>query len=59
MKIKIQIEHEQTSVEILLDKNINAKKAFEIQKILKKIGNQVVECGIKNDVKKYFEKGKR
>ncbi len=55
MTIKIQIEHNQTSVEIVIDKNVNAKKAFEIQRVLKKIGNQVVECGIKNDVKKYFE----
>ena len=56
MTIKIQIQNNESLVEIILDRDVNAKKAFEIQKILKRIGNQIVERGIKNDVKKYIEK---
>ena len=37
----------------------NRLKQIEIQKILKRIGNEIVERGIKNDVKKYIEKGKK
>ncbi len=59
MTIKIQIQNNESLVEIILDRDVNTKKAFEIQKILKRIGNQIVERGIKNDVKKYIEKGKK
>ena len=59
MTIKIQIQINESLVEIKLDKDVNAKKAFEIQKILKQVSNQIVERGIKNDVKKYIEKGKK
>ena len=57
MTFKIQIHYNESLVEIILDRDVNAKKAFEIQKILKRIGNQIVERGIKNDVKKYIKKG--
>ena len=57
MTIKIQIQNNESLVEIILDRDFNTKKAFEIQKILKRIGNQIVERGIKNDVKKYIKKG--
>ncbi len=57
MTIKIQIQNNESLVEIILDRDVNTKKAFEIQKILKRIGNQIVERGIKNDVKKYIKKG--
>ena len=59
MTIKIQIQNNESLVEIILDRDVNTKKAFEIQKILKRIGNEIVERGIKNDVKKYIEKGKK
>ena len=59
MTIKIQIQNNESLVEIILDRDVNAKQAFEIQKILKRIGNEIVERGIKNDVKKYIEKGKK
>ena len=59
MTIKIQIQNNESLVEIILDRDVNAKKAFEIQKILKRIGNEIDERGIKNDVKKYIEKGKK
>ena len=55
MTIKIQIQNNESLVEIILDRDVNTKKAFEIQKILKRIGNEIVERGIKNDVKKYIE----
>ena len=57
MTIKIQIQNNESLVEIILDRDVNAKKAFEIQKILKRIGNEIVERGIKNDLKKYIKKG--
>ena len=59
MTIKIQIQNNESLVEIILDRDVNAKKAFEIQKILKRIGNQIVERGIKKKEKKYIEKGKK
>ena len=50
MTIKIQIQNNESLVEIILDRDVNAKKAFEIQKILKRIGSQIVEREIKKDV---------
>ena len=58
MTIKIQIQNNESLVEIILDRDVNAKKAFEIQKILKRIGNEIVERGIKNDVKNILKKEK-
>ena len=44
-----------TSVEIKIDETLSAKKGFKIKKILNLIAKEVVERGIKNDVKKYLE----
>ena len=44
-----------TSVEIKSDETLTAKKSFELSKLLKVIAKEVVERGIKNDVKKYLE----
>ena len=46
-----------TSVEIKIDETLTAKKSFELSKLLKVIAKEVVERGIKNDVKKYLENG--
>ena len=43
-----------TSVEIKIDETLTAKKSFELSKLLKIIAKEVVERGIKNDVKKYL-----
>ena len=42
MTIKIQIQNNESLVEIILDRDVNAKKAFEIQKILKPFILQVL-----------------
>ena len=42
-------------VEIKIDETLTAKKSFELSKLLKIIAKEVVERGIKNDVKKYLE----
>ena len=44
-----------TSVEIKIDETLSAEKGFKIEKILNLIAKEVVERGIKNDVKKYLE----
>ena len=58
LTIKIEIINNESLIEMHLDKNLSAKKCFEIQRKLKSIGDEIVERGIKNDVKKYFKKGK-
>ena len=40
---------------IKIDETLTAKKSFELSKLLKIIAKEVVERGIKNDVKKYLE----
>ena len=58
LTIKIISNHGTDSVEMIIDENLSAKRCFEIQEILKSLGSQIVERGIKNDVKKYLKKGK-
>lgn len=59
LTIKITNNHDSSSVEMIIDEDLNTKRSFEIQKILKSLGNQIVERGIKNDVKKYLKKEKK
>lgn len=48
-----------TFSQIKIDETITAKKGFEISQLLKLIAKEVVERGIKNDVKKYSSKDKK
>lgn len=59
LTIKITNNHDSNSVEMIIDEDLNTKRSFEIQKFLKSLGNQIVERGIKNDVKKYLKKEKK
>ena len=52
----VHITKNGTSVEIKIDETLTAKKGFEISQLLKLIAKEVVERGIKNDVKKYLER---